>query len=884
MALWVTQRADPAQSSMRHTSSMAFVRKEQQSVTFEDPEQLYLKLTERGAGPGPLWSHQADVLRSWHGSHLDHRDVALELPTGAGKTLVSGLIADFRRRTASDRVAYLCLTRQLGKQTADRLTEYQIPNVLLTGHVRDWNRADRALYTSGAAVAVTTYSHVFNSNPAINDAACLILDDAHGAAGYVAKPWSLELDRDEDATIYQDVLSLIAPALDPLVVTRFQSASPGTDYATDVYLASPIAVNKSAGALESLFEAAGKADQLSNDVYHTYSKLRGHLDRCLFYASFRRIQIRPLIPPTSVHAAFDSPARRIYVSATLGSGGELERSFGRKQIRRIPAPKGWDKRGTGRRFFCFPELTMDLSSEPSGLATWVKKTIGGRRSLVLTPDGRTAKVVAENLIPDEDVILHAADVEEDLDAFTSEETATLILNNRYDGIDLPDEDCRLVMLDGFPAKGDLQERFLYGSLGAENVLNERIRARISQGAGRATRNTRDFATVIVLGDTLVSYLGRLDVLAAMHPELHAEIEFGWAQSLANNSAGMTENIAVFDRHDSDWTGLDDDIVTARDTYKQASPLGTTELQAAAPHEVAACEAIWNCDWNTAIAEIRAVLDALQGGRASSRYAALWSYLAASISARQQTATGVQQYAKAATAFFERAKGAARGTTWLSHLAAPGELKATEPPVDAVDQVALETVVARLTTINKGKIADDAYLQVIRADLEGADPAAYERGLNLLGQLAGATETLPGKKVSAAPDGAWLFGDTLWITWEAKSDMTTGELGANYVRETGSHLRYIANQRITEAPGGSFGTVVTPQDRIHPAALLVAEDHVYRVTPTTVLDVFDRIARAWRQLRAIPKPTTEFALTMFRDNRALPSQWVPDLMTQRLRDL
>jgi hypothetical protein len=863
---------------------MAFVRKEPQSVTFEDPEQLYLKLTERGAGPGPLWSHQADVLRSWHGSHLEHGDVALELPTGAGKTLVSGLIAEFRRRTATDRVAYLCLTRQLAKQTADRLTEYQIPNVLLTGHVTDWNRAHRAQCTSAAAVAVTTYSHVFNSNPAINDAACLILDDAHGAAGYVASPWSLELDRDDDATVYQDVLSLIAPALDPLVVTRFQSVSAGTDYATDVFLASPIAVDQTAGDLESLFESAGKTGQLRNDIRYAYSKLQGHLDRCMFYVSFRRLQIRPLVPPTSMHAAFDSPARRIYVSATLGNGGELERSFGRKQIRRIPAPKGWDKRGTGRRFFCFPELTKDLSSQPTEVDAWVKGTIGGRRSLVLTPDGRTASVVAETLVPDGEVILHAADVEEDLDAFTSQEAATLILNNRYDGIDLPDEDCRLVVLDGFPAKGDLQERFLYGSLGAENVLNERIRARISQGAGRATRNTRDFATVVVLGDTLVTYLGRQDVLAAMHPELHAEIEFGWEQSLANNSDGMTENIAVFDRHDSDWTGLDDEIVAARDTYQQASPLGTTELQAAAPHEVAACDAIWNCDWNVAITEIRAVLDALQGGRASSRYAALWSYLAASICARQLSATGDEQYAEAATTYFERAKGAARGTTWLSHLAAPGELTATEPPVDPVDQVAAENAAARIATGNKGKTADEAFLQTIRADLEGTNPTAYERGLDLLGQLAGATETLPGKKVSAAPDGAWLFGDALWITWEAKSDMTTGQLGANYVRETGSHLRYIANKRSTEAPGGSFGTVVTPQDRIHDAALWVAEDHVYLVTPTTVLDIFDRVARAWRQLRAIPKPTAEFALTLFRDNRALPSQWVGDLQTQRLRDL
>jgi hypothetical protein len=39
-------------------------------------------------------------------------------------------------------------------------------------------------------------------------------------------------------------------------------------------------------------------------------------------------------------------------------------------------------------------------------------------------------------------------VEDDLNAFTAQPSAALILSNRYDGIDLPDDDCRLVVLAG----------------------------------------------------------------------------------------------------------------------------------------------------------------------------------------------------------------------------------------------------------------------------------------------------------------------------------------------------------------------------------------------------------------------------------------------------
>lgn len=177
---------------------MAFKRRKGEAAVPEDPEQLYRQLALSNNGPEALWSHQADVLRDWHKDHLNLPDVALELPTGAGKTLVGGLIGEWRRRAARDRVAYLCMTRQLAGQTSERLNDYGIPNVLLIGKVSSWNVADRARYTSASAVAVTVYSHVFNTNPAINDAQLLLLDDAHGAEGYVASPWSLVIDREKE--------------------------------------------------------------------------------------------------------------------------------------------------------------------------------------------------------------------------------------------------------------------------------------------------------------------------------------------------------------------------------------------------------------------------------------------------------------------------------------------------------------------------------------------------------------------------------------------------------------------------------------------------------------------------------------------------------------
>jgi Rad3-related DNA helicase len=79
---------------------------------------------------------------------------------------------------------------------------------------------------------------------------------------------------------------------------------------------------------------------LSEDAGYALTMIESHLDRCMVYASYRGLLIRPLIPPTTTHRAFANPDRRLYMSATLGAGGELERAFGRPPIHRIPIPKG----------------------------------------------------------------------------------------------------------------------------------------------------------------------------------------------------------------------------------------------------------------------------------------------------------------------------------------------------------------------------------------------------------------------------------------------------------------------------------------------------------------------------------------------------------------
>src|SRR5690606_15533582 len=94
------------------------------------------------------------------------------------------------------------------------------------------------------------------------------------------------------------------------------------------------------------------------------------------------ILIRPFIPPVWSHMPFAAAKQRVYMSATLGAGGELERITGVSLIKRMSTPPGWDKRGSGRRLFLLPQIAL---SDEEARQVVISAAIAANRAHILTP-------------------------------------------------------------------------------------------------------------------------------------------------------------------------------------------------------------------------------------------------------------------------------------------------------------------------------------------------------------------------------------------------------------------------------------------------------------------------------------------------------------------
>lgn len=759
---------------------MAFKTTPHLKTAANDPAAHFKTLTKRQLPD--VMPHQKEMLEVYATEFETKADVALQLPTGSGKTLVGLLIADWRRIKHRNRTVYLCPTKQLVRQTVLQATnQYGIDVVDLSGRKEDFAPADRTAYMTGAKIAISTYSGLFNINPFFDNPDLIVIDDAHAAENYIAKMWSLEIPA--NTPLHAALAEYLRPHLDPQDYSRLTGEWMGPADATWVEKMPSPQVQSLQTDLVGIIDA--HADRKNPELYYPWSLIRDHLDACHIYLGSREILIRPLIPPTAFHAPFANAGQRIYMSATLGAGGDLERLTGRKHIDRLSAPEGFQSSGVGRRFFVFPSLSL-TGEETEALRMAMQERAG--RSVMLTPSLVSAEAHEEQIndcLPDFEVFTKDH-IEADKAPFIQSEKAVAILANRYDGIDFPGDECRLLCLDGLPRAMNAQERFIMSKMGAPALYNERIQTRVLQAAGRCTRALQDRSTVFVTGTELVNFLADDRRWTFFSPELQAELSFGVTQSTGIKDEQLLENFNMFMENSEEWGKADSMIRDDIPKFSQTAFPAMDELSNAVEHEVTYQEALWNHDDTKALGEARTVLACLKHGDLRG-YRALWHYLAGSAASRLSTGPGDGQ-SQAALEQFAQAKKAAPSVSWLNTLAkavgAPSE-KAEIDHSETLKQVELieQQFLAMGTVTNHKFEKQAAKIQKELADAKTFESSQVELG-TMLGFAAGNNEG------DAAPDPWWL-GEKIGIVFEDHADgKETTIFGATKARQAAGHPKWI----------------------------------------------------------------------------------------------
>ena len=704
-----------------------------------------------------LWLAQGDALREWH-DHRNDKDVAVILNTGAGKTLVGLLIAQSLVNETTSQVVYACSSIQLVEQTAEKARGYGLP--VTTYHSRNFSDD---LYYRAEAPCVTTYHALFNGKTLFrtHDVKAAIFDDAHAAEHILRDQFSLKISRSEMTDTYEKVVALFH-GYHSLAGLETSYAELASGKSSRQFFVPPFELLRNIAELRRILVRSNLSESISTKF--SWEHIQNHEDLCCLLISDSEVTLTPPVVPVFTLPYFSEEVRRVYLSATLKAPDNFARAFGR-QPDKLVAPS--TTAGECERMTLVPSSVNSVADDLDS----AKVMIRDQKTLILVPSFLRAEAWADiapapsrKLVPKEVALFQRAAPPE-----------KLILAARYDGLDLPGDKCRMMVLDELPTGTGPLETFQWENLNMQNSLRSLVATRIVQSFGRISRGMSDHGVVILTGKSLVEWL-LVPRNRSMLPQfLQKQIELGEAVSRkARNTEGLNSAAEACLSRDSEWIQTYNSYM--RDLPSESEPGDSKTALKVALSEARFGRSLWNRDFRRAVKELNAVLpDAISFSPFTGAWLSMWLGFA-----HEMDGDG-----ESAPYFYSKARAL------QSNLPRPNLSKSTSP-VPIPQQVL--NAAEQMPVSHSNSISIEPPKTILQ-DLKRLDgngsSRQVEEALRCLGQYIGLNSTRPDKEFGKGPDVLWLGELGYAVCMEVKScKLKTSNYTKENIGQLHNHVQWV----------------------------------------------------------------------------------------------
>lgn len=685
-----------------------------------NPVDLFNGLTLRGS-VNDLWPPQVEALNDWF-KRREAQDISIEMNTGGGKTLVGLLVALSLGREMGKPVVLSVPTNQLVEQTRKRAGECSID--VATYYDGRWQSKD--VFDRANGPCITNHHAVFNGMSIFGslDAGAFILDDAHAAGSIVRDCFSVQIKRDHDA--YSELAALYRPYFGRAALTSiFDSIV--SDAANDLLFVPLFESSKQAAQARSILLSHGVSQD--KNTKFAWRHIGDKLDRCTVLLDGKRMEFAPACPACEQTPLFKKGVRRIFLSATMPSPIEFSRTFGLVPSRIAPA----GRLGEAQRVFL-----RAAGDEDDAQRCMAKQLLSHHKALVLASSDRVASDWT-----DVATMFESPDGQAGIDEFaTASPPAKLVMASRYEGVDLPGDTCRVLVLDGLSRGQGLLSRYLNEALNVEAMRAATIAIRFIQASGRIFRSNSDHGAVIVIGKLLQAWLDMPANAAFLPPLLQQQLRLSEAlnKSIEQGSNSHADILNVLLPMTREWDAF------YKHEIKKCAAKPTSQppkwLIAGAIQEREAHVRMWSGAFSEAASAYAGAAEEVQVG--DSELAAWYRHFEGYCWERanlHSQASSAYRRAADKKASLGRPKVRRDDSGVSTHLSATNQAKTIEKWLSTKRGLKLEKVrrlVAELT-------------------LE-ASVGQVEQALKELGQALGMEASRPDKEQNVGPDVLWLSAD------------------------------------------------------------------------------------------------------------------------------
>lgn len=695
-----------------------------------------------------LWESQSEALKLW-GKRRTERDLVIKLNTGGGKTLVGLLIGQALLNELHKPVIYLCPTRQLVQQTLEKAQEVSMPVVIYETGPGDLPTP----FLNSQSILIATYSAVFHGRSKFGiqgggsepvNVGAVICDDAHVALSVIRDAFTITVPRHSHEDLYKELCTGFR--------TNFSQAGRVGSF-------DDIVEREDQGVVEVPYNAwAARAPAIRELLARTYSDqfkyqlplLRNHFESCHALITNREFSITALLPLVNQLPTFDECPRRVYMSATIADDSSIIRTFDASEtsIREPIVPD--TLAGVGERMILAPSLMRFNSVSDRTLAHKMVRAASKEANVVILVPSEAAaepwKSVATFVIGDA--------IDKAIATLQSgRPRGPFVFANRYDGIDLLGDTCRLLVLDGLPKAASAYDNFRSEVLRASSSLNLSLAQKVEQGLGRATRGAGDYCVVLLLGADLTAWITRHDSLELMTPSTRAQVNMG--HDVSKDIDSETDLIATMNqclKRDADWTRYHAETLADRGEVPKADETAIAAAVAERKYLRAFSQRLFT--------EAAGIAQEYAAAHNDDRRLRGWFL---------QLAARAAYYAQDLPISEELQREAFRANAMLWLPAASGDLYVPTRQVGSQAE-AIMTQIARFALPN-GHLQD--FEDVISCLTPSASSNQLEQSLKRLGEFLGFYAERPEQDYKVGPDVLWVPNELVGFVIESKGNKKTG---------------------------------------------------------------------------------------------------------------
>jgi len=491
-----------------------------------EPIELFQNLFHK-EGYSYLRGIQEEVLKSWH-EIRDQRDVLCKMNTGSGKTLVSLLMLYSKMIEGVGTSLYLCPDKQPLEQAKIQANLYGIP----VCEVEEGN-VFPSDFLNSKSILLCTFQKVFNARSIFQrdniEVGSIVLDDAHVCLDIARTATTIRLDFNHDLSmrilkLFEDDLKYQAPG-------TYYRLFEGDPYAKILKVPYWSWLSRN----QELINLIGEFSD-DDELFFKWGLIADDLKSYNCFVGPRGIEIAPINVPYNNVRAFNEAKHRYILSATFENQINLIKDLGinYESIKNALVPK--DRKDVGQRLILAPQrFDPDITDEQIMLMakSYSESNIN---VMVMVPSWERASKWEEIGA----VIIESSNINRHIDKLKNEKGLFLVLVNRYDGVDLNGDMCRILILDGYPTFSSYEQ--LYTELRLESVKASLKAQIIEQGLGRAVRSGSDYCTVYLMGKDLLQFVGNKSNLEYFTPVTKKQLELGLSLLDGENTSNSLDTI------------------------------------------------------------------------------------------------------------------------------------------------------------------------------------------------------------------------------------------------------------------------------------------------------------------------------------------------------